>query len=195
MRQFISYVFSNKQMKARLSKLRLHLILVWDCSFCWVLCCLCHRRFSGVYLERLGVQIYEKMLSLFHELQALRAIFHIVPNYHNRVFAFLIPSLPVRSPINMFSELQSKICHIAWKADGWWPSSFSQPLNQSSFIKLSLTTVYPRAFFYEQETYNKGEGWVPLLYLFIFKGVGSMCVCVYIYLYIYLHVQTSFLSN
>lgn len=158
MRQFISYVFSNKQMKARLSKLRLHLILVWDCSFCWVLCCLCHQRFSGVYLERLGVQIYEKMLSLFHELQALRAIFHIVPNYHNRVFAFLIPSLPVRSPINMFSELQSKICHIAWKADGWWPSSFSQPLNQSSFINLALPLFTPELSFMNRRHATRVRG-------------------------------------
>lgn len=31
MRQFISCVFSNRYMKAQLSKLRLHLILVWDC--------------------------------------------------------------------------------------------------------------------------------------------------------------------
>ena len=31
MRQFISYIFSNRYMKAQLSKLRLHLILVWDC--------------------------------------------------------------------------------------------------------------------------------------------------------------------
>lgn len=32
MRQFISYVFSERYIKAQLSKLRLHLILVCDCS-------------------------------------------------------------------------------------------------------------------------------------------------------------------
>lgn len=140
MRQFISYVFSNRYMKAQLSKLRLHLVLVWDCSV-WCFC-VTAIGISWLYIwDVLECRFYEKMLSLFHELQALCAIFNIVPNYHNKVLCFFNPFLSTtRSPINMFSELQSKILsNIAWKADGWLLSSFSPTLN---LVFLSKTKPY-----------------------------------------------------
>lgn len=108
MRQFISYVFSNGYVKAQLSKLRLHLTLVWGCSVWWF--CVTAIGISQLYIWGvLGCRFYEKMLSFFHELQALWAIFHIVPNYHNRALCFFNPFLsPWEVPLTCFPSYRVK---------------------------------------------------------------------------------------